>query len=163
MKKQIRVIAFTALSCLPLSGFSATATTSFPVTATVLNVCTVAALPLAFGNYDPTSSTATDGTSTISVLCTLSQAYNLRLSQGVNGSGVTARKVIRTSGTELLPYTLYRDSSRTLNWGITDATDTLDVTGTGVAQVHTVYGRIPALTAVPAGAYTDTVTVTVNY
>ena len=163
MNKPVKALVFTALSCLPLSAFSATATTTLPVTATVLNVCTVSAVPLALGNYDPTSATATDGTSTITVLCTLSQAYNVRLSQGVNGSSVTARKMIRTSGTDLLGYTLYRDASRTLNWGITDATDTVDVTGTGVAQVHTVYGRIPASSAVAAGAYTDTVTVTVNY
>ncbi len=163
MKRQIKVLVFTALSCLPLSGFSATATTTFAVTATVLNVCTVSALPLAFGTYDPTSATATDGTSTITVLCTLSQAYNVRLSQGVNGTGVTARKMILTAGSDLLPYTLYRDASRTLNWGITDATDTVAGTGTGVAQTHTVYGRIPINAAVAAGAYTDTVTVTVNY
>lgn len=163
MKRQIKVLALTALSCLPLPGFSATATTTFPITATVLNVCTVSALPLAFGNYDPTSATATDGTSTISVLCTLSQAYTVRLSQGVNGTAVSARKLIRTSGTDLLGYALYRDSSRTLNWGITDATDTLAATGTGLAQTHTVYGRVPAGAAVAAGAYTDTVTVTVNY
>lgn len=163
MKTPIKALALAVLSCLPLSAFSATATTTMPVTATVLNVCTVAALPLAFGNYDPTSATATDGSSTISVLCTLSQAYTLRLSQGVTGTAVTARKLIRTSGTELLGYSLYRDSSRTLNWGVTDATDTVDATGTGLTQTHTVYGRIPAGAAVAAGAYTDTVTVTVNY
>lgn len=146
-----------------MPAFSATATTTIPVTATVLNVCTVSALALAFGNYDPTSATATDATTTLAVLCTLSQGYTVRLSQGVTGTAVTARKLIRTSGTEVLGYSLYRDSSRTLNWGVTDATDTVDATGTGLTQTHTIYGRIPAGASVAAGAYTDTVTVTVNY
>lgn len=163
MKKQTRIAVFTALSSLPLTGFSATATTTMPVTATVLNVCTVAALPLAFGNYDPTSATATDGSTTVTVVCTLGQSYNVRLSQGTNGTGVTARKMIRTSGADLLNYALYRDSSRSQNWGITDLTDTVDATGTGIVQTHTVYGQIAAGSAVQAGAYTDTVTVTVDY
>lgn len=163
MKMPIKALTLAVLSCLPLSAFSATADTTMAVTSTVLGVCTVTAAPLAFGTYDPTSSAATDGTSAVTVLCTLDQAYNVRLSQGVNGSSVTARKMIRTTGTELLSYSLYRDSSRTLNWGVTDSTDTLDSTGTGLDQIHTVYGRIPAGANVPAGAYTDTVTVTVNY
>lgn len=163
MKTQIKALAFTVMSCLPLSAFSATADTTMAVSSTVLSVCTVTAAPLALGNYNPTSSTATDAASSVTVLCTLNQAYNVRLSQGVNGSSVTARKMIRTSGTELLSYSLYRDSARTLNWGVTDATDTLASTGTGLDQIHMVYARIPARASVPAGAYTDTVTVTVNY
>lgn len=163
MKTPIKALTLAVLTCLPLPAFSVTETTTMPVTATVLNVCTVSALALAFGNYNPTSATATDATTTISVLCTLSQAYTVRLSQGVNGIAVTARRLIRTSGTDLLGYSLHRDSARTLNWGITDATDALAATGTGLTQTHTVYGRIPAGAAVAAGAYTDTVTVTVNY
>lgn len=147
----------------PLAASAATATTTFAVTATVLNVCTVAATNLAFTSYDPTSATANDGTSTISVTCTLNAPYTVSLSQGTNGTAVTARKMLRTGATDLLAYSLYRDSARTLNWGVTAGTDTASGTGSGLLQTLTVYGRMPAAAVVPAGAYADTVTVTVNY
>ncbi len=164
--RHLRTAAFSALAVAALSpaaALAATATTTFNVTATVLKVCTVSAGTLAFGNYDPTAATPTDGTSTISVLCTLSTPYTVRLSQGANGSSVTDRQMIGGGGSDTLAYSLYRDASHTQNWGETDTTDTLDVTGTGVLQAHTVYGRIAAQTTAPVGSYSDTVTVTVNY
>ncbi|HVT35490.1 MAG TPA: spore coat U domain-containing protein [Nevskiaceae bacterium] len=148
---------------MPPAATASQATSSFLVTATVLNVCTVTATALPFTNYDPTASGNDDATTTVSVLCTLSTPYTVRLSQGVNGTSVTARKMIRTLGTETLTYSLYRDAARSQNWGVTDGSDTASGTGTGLLQNITVYGRITSGAAVPAGAYTDTVTVTVNY
>jgi len=148
---------------VPAVALADTATNTFNVTATVLKVCTVSAGNLAFGNYDPTAATPTTGTSTVSMLCTLNTPYNVRLSQGANGTGVTDRKMIGGGGSDTLAYSLYRDASYTQNWGITDTTDTVDGTATGVLQTHTVYGRIAAQTTAPVGSYSDTVTVTVNY
>ena len=152
-----------AVAAAPVAATASTATTSFMVTATVLNVCTVTATPLAFISYDPTAAGNDDASTTIAVVCTLSTPYTVRLSQGVNGSSVTARKMVRTLGSELLPYALYRDSGHTQNWGITDGTDTASGTGNGLTQNISVFGRIAPGASVPAGAYTDTVTVTVNY
>lgn len=155
------------LSAVVLAGASAaqaaSTATTFTVTTTVIDVCAVSASNLGFGNYSPIGGSALDGTSTISVTCTLGTAYNVRLDQGANGASVTDRLMLRDSGSETLPYYLYRDAGRTQNWGVTDNTDTLSSTGTGVSQGHTVYGRIPAAGNVPAGSYSDTVNVTVNY
>ena len=151
------------LAAVPLTSPAATATTSFTVAATVLTSCTVVAVALPFGNYDPTSSSPTDSSTTVSVLCTAGTAYNLRLGQGANGTGVSARKMIRAGGSDLLAYSLYRDASHTLNWGETDGTDTLVGSATGLLQLHTVYGRIASGLSAPAGVYSDSVTVTVNY
>ncbi len=62
-----------------------------------------------------------------------------------------------------MKYALYSDSGRTTVWGNTVGTNT--VSGTyAIAQLPlTVYGSIPAGQSIPAGNYTDTVTVTITY
>ncbi|HUP91869.1 MAG TPA: spore coat U domain-containing protein [Solimonas sp.] len=161
MKRVALAAGLLAAAAAP--SYAATATTSFNVTASVIDVCTVTASTLAFGTYNPIAATNLDGTSTVGVLCTLNTPYNVRLAAGTNGSSVTARKMIRASGTELMSYSLFRDSSRSQNWGVTDNTDTSNGTGSGLLQNITVYGRIPASENVPAGSYSDSVLVTVNY
>lgn len=145
---------------------AATATGSLTVSATVLTSCTVTPGALAFGNYDPTSATATDATASIVVLCTAGTAYTLALDAG-QGSGATpaARKMTRVSAADLLSYSIYNDSGRTTNWGNTSGTGALTGTSSLVSltQTFTAYGRIPVSQAVPAGAYTDSVTVTLSY
>lgn len=162
--KNLKAFGALALLLASSAASAATATGSFAVSATVLNVCTVTALPLTFGNYDPTSSSNTDATTTITVLCTLGNPYTVALDKGTNGTAVTARQMlISGGGTTKLNYALSRDASHTLNWGQTVGTDTASGTGTGLAQSLTVYGRITASQAVSAGIYADTVNVTVNY
>lgn len=162
IRKSFRVLAVAAgVALIPTVASAATATTTFLVTTTVLNTCIVAATPLAFGAYDPTSATDTDATNAITVTCTASAPYNVGLDKGTNGTSVTAR--LMKQGSDTLPYALYSNAGRTTNWGNTVGTDTVTGTGTGILQTYTVYGRIPHGAAVPSGAYTDTVTVTVTY
>lgn len=161
IRTSLKPLAFAAAALLPVAAWPATATTTMAVTTTVLNSCIVVALPLAFGNYDPTSATDTAGTTTVSVTCTSGVPYDVGLDKGTNGASVTTRKMI--SGGNLLPYALYRDSSHTLNWGTTIGTDVSHGVSLGVLQAVTVYGLIPKNATVPSGAYTDTVNVTVTY
>lgn len=147
----------------PHAAQAATTTTTFAVTATVQPSCTVSATPLAFGSYNPLSATPLDATSTITVNCTTGTSYTVGLNAGgTSGATVTTRQMLLS--TNSLNYTLYRDTGRTNNWGNTPGTDTpASATATTTAATLTVYGRIPALQNVPAGNYTDSVTVTVNY
>jgi spore coat protein U-like protein len=161
IRTSLKPIALATIALLPTAAMAATTTTTMAVSATVISACIVAATPMAFGNYDPTSATATTSTSVISVTCTSAAPYNVGLDKGANGSSVTAR--LLKVGANTLPYSLYSDASRTVNWGNTVGTDTVTGTGSGILQNVTVYGRIPAGATVPAGAYTDTVTVTVTY
>ena len=102
---------------------AATATTTFQVSATVLTACAVTANPLNFGNYDPTSATALDITTTFSVLCTVGTSFTVGLNAGTtSGSTVTNRRMV--NGANLLNYSLFRDAGRTNNWGNTPGTDT---------------------------------------
>lgn len=160
--KSISAAGLAACLTMPGLAFATTATGSLTVTATVTTACSIVALPLAFGNYDPTSSTDLNGSTTATLTCTPGTAYKIGMDAGAgSGATVTLRKM--TSGSNTLNYKLYRDSARTLNWGNTPGTDTLDGTATLLTTLINIYGTIPNSQAASAGAYTDTVTVTVTY
>lgn len=146
--------------------FAATATTTFTVTATVADSCSVAATDLAFGSITPVDNIDFDSTSTVTVTCSNGTSYNTGLDEGSNSSGstVSTRRMSDGGAPNYLAYQLYSDSGRSTVWGKTIATDTVTGTGDGTGQVLTVYGRVPAgQQTVPTGSYSDTVTVTVTF
>ena len=60
-----------------------------------------------------------------------------------------------------LNYQLYSDSARGTVWDNVTGTT---LTGSGIAQGLTVYGRLPGgQLSAPAGAYSDTITATVSF
>jgi spore coat protein U-like protein len=138
----------------------ATATTTFSVTSTVLSACTITANALNFGTY---SGVLINSTSSVSVTCTKTTAYNVGLSAGLaTGATVTNRSMTGPSSA-LLGYTLFSNAGQTTNWGNTVGTDTLAGTGSGALQALSVYGQVPAGRYVRPGSYTDTITATVTY
>lgn len=142
---------------------AATAPGTLAVTAVVLNVCIVATTPVVFANYTLLQS---DVSGLITVTCTGAPAsYNIGLGAGAApGATTSTRKMTSLTTATLLDYGLFRDAARSQNWGSTIGTDTLDVTAPGLIGVFTVYGRLPAnQNSVAAGAYLDTVAVTVTY
>lgn len=153
------VLAFALISN---AAQAATATTSFAVSAVVASGCAVTALPLAFGAYDAAGSSQLDATTSVTVLCTLGTAYNVGLNAGT-GSGATVATRKLTNGANTLNYTLYGDSNHTTVWGNTVGTNTVSGTYTLAQPAYTVYGRIASGQVVPAGTYTDTITVTITY
>lgn len=156
-------VAVTSILLSAVSTVSAaTATTTFQVDATVISGCNVSATNLSFGNYDPLSLLDQDGTSTITVQCSLGTTYDIGLDPG-SGSGATVAARKMTKGADTLTYSLYRDLARLLVWGNTVDSDTHSGIGTGLSIPHVVYGRIPAGQNVNTGSYTDTVTVTVTF
>ncbi len=150
---------------LPLAGVAeaGTAQTTMGVSATVQNSCMASATPLAFGNYDPVIATPNTATSSITVTCTTGTSFVVGLNPGTAaGATVTTRQM--SNAAQRLNYSLFSDVGRTTNWGNTAGVDTpAAVTATGTASVITVYGRIAAQQNVPAGPYSDTVTITVTY
>ena len=159
---KLRLVAFAAAcnaALLTAPTQAATSTGSLTVTATVASTCSVNSPTLAFGTYNPAS--VSDSTTDISVTCTNTTPYTVGLDAGSGtGASVTDRKMM--NGANLLNYTLYSDAGRTANWGNTTGV-WKSATGNGAAQVHTVYGRIPASQYVDPGSYSDTVVITVTY
>ena len=145
-------------------AMAATATATFPVTANVIDSCTVDATPLAFGNYNGISGAVLDGVSTISPICTVGTSYVISLDCGMgSGAWVTSRKLSGPGGATL-SYGIFTDVTHMTAWG--DGTGVSVVradTGTGTARPLNVYGSIPAGQSVAVGSYSDTITVTVTY
>jgi spore coat protein U-like protein len=137
-----------------------TATTSFTVTAIITKSCSVSATNLAFGGY---SGALLKSTSTISVSCTNTTAYNVGLNAGLATGATVTNRSMTGPGSALLHYDLFSNSGYTTNWGNTVGTNTLAGTGNGATQPLTVYGEIPAGQFVTAGSYTDTIIVSVSY
>ncbi|MGY0611665.1 MULTISPECIES: Csu type fimbrial protein [unclassified Luteimonas] len=147
------------------TGGTAGTPSAFPflARATVPNRCVIStATNLSFGAVPGLIGTNRDRNSSVTMTCTGRTAWNMALDQGQNAAGAARRMRRGTSG-DYVGYELYRNAARTQRWGATPGVDTVQGTGTGGAQTLTVFGRVPAGQAVPAGAYRDVVTVTVTY
>lgn len=134
---------------------------SVGISASVAAKCTVGvATDLDFGNVPGLLRTASDNASLVRMTCTNRAAYQVGLDNGKNAIGGVRRM---SSGSGFVTYDLYQDIPRSQHWGNTLNTDTAPGTGSGSEQTMTVYGRVPAQTAVRAGVYNDVITVTVTY
>ena len=163
MKQRIAVLLlFGMMPWAELHAQAQTATTTFRVTAKVQAVCEITATDLTFGTYTSQGATPLQATTLLRATCTPGSTYNVGLNEGTSpGATVNARKMV--SGAQALNYQLYSDTSRTTIWGNTTGTDTVTGVGTGLAVDHTVFGAVPAAQVVPAGDYSDTITVRVYY
>ncbi len=134
--------------------------------------CTVSAVPVVFGGHNPLNSSPTTSTGRVTVTCqpapvAVLQSYVVTLTSG--GSGTYAQRTL-ASGANRMNYQLYRDASLSNVWGDGSA-GSVKVFGGYLLDVmwpvsfsHTVYGSIPSpQPSVRAGAYVDTITVTVTY
>ena len=145
---------------------------ALPGLAAAQTTCTFSSNPgMGFGSYDDASPVPTNSTADVVVRCArnggpASVDVTLRLGPSA-GSGTIAARQLR-SGANALNYNLYRDGARTLVWGQTAGVDTVTMTINGIPNngsrngTFTIYGRIPALENAPAGAYTDSVQMTVS-
>ena len=138
------------------------ATASMGVSGTVVTVCTVTAVPVAFGNVAVSGTTA--GTGTVKVTCTDGGTYTVALDDGVNA--VAGQRTL-INGTNALKYELYSDSGTSQRWGHTVGTDLISGIGNGSEQDLPVYGLIASGQTLVSGpgslAYADTITVSVAY
>lgn len=158
------------LSLVILSATAAawadTKTTTFNVLLTITKACnfTTAASDVDFGSQLSTA-TNVQNLGNLRVTCTKGTGYNLGLSAGAGtGATVAARKMkgVTAGNTDEVPYTLYRESARTSNWGNTVGTDTVTGVGTGIEQTIPVYGTVPSANFA-ADNYKDVITATVTY
>ena len=147
-----------ALAMTAASALAQTKTAQFAVRASVVADCQVTANDLDFGTYS--SASAATGSNTINLKCTPGSAATVSLDGGSSGNP-QARHM---TGPANLNYQLYRDA------GHTDPINTAGMAfqlkgtdNTGQSVNYPVYGQVPSGQTVPAGNYTDTVRVTVNY
>lgn len=121
--------------------------------------------PVVFGAYDVFDPDPVDSTGAITIECSdvgVADTVRLELDGGA-ASGFAPRTLI--GGAVGLAYNLYLDAGRSAVWG--DGTGGSAPYGPlrpdeGTTTIP-VYGRVPAGQDVPAGAYADTVTVTLQF
>lgn len=157
-------LAATPLFLFALPAYGQDSSTSMPVSATVLENCTVLSTNMAFGPITEVGAGNVDATATISLTCTANAGYDVQLNDGENALA-GQRRLTNNAGDHFLNYDIFQNAGYTDRWGDERGVDTVsgtaDILGT---ETLTAYGRIPAGVAkVPAGLYTDTITVTVNF
>lgn len=159
-----RFVVLATLLTLPAIGSAQTATTNLTVSAVVQAACSIDAAALNFGTYN-NPNVDLDQNTTITVRCTQGASFWVGLGAGLNAAATRQM----TDGTNFLGYELYRSAAdRTANtvWDNADPGAALHVAaGLAGYQAYSVdlFGRIPANQWVPAGNYSDTVVMTVNF
>lgn len=138
--------------------------------------CSITAVNLDFGAYNPVATGPDDAVGTVGVTCRYVNTarridYTVTLSSGANAAGFSSRQL--TSGTtSRLGYNVFVDAARTRVWGNGSA-GTVIASGSmtvGPGQgnatrsvTHTVYGRIPALQDAVPGSYSDRLVLTLTF
>ena len=164
-KNVLYVIGLAAL--MSSAALAGSASANLTPSTTITNNCVITGGSLNFSSYDPLGGAAVTGNTTFAIQCTnLMTAPNVLLNQGLNDNTGTlaapARRLIATVGETpyYLNYNLYSDTFTTVWEGVTGVTSP---TPNGTAQNMTVYGKIASGQNVPAGTYSDTVVISVNF
>jgi spore coat protein U-like protein len=126
--------------------------------------CSIVTTAVAFGTYNVFSTAPSDSTGSVRFNCN-GGAHNVQITISRGQSGTYAQRTLRRSG-ESLGYNLFLDAGRSTIWG----------DGSGGSQAYfggnppnnqdvtvTMYGRVPAGQDISAGAYSDSVSVTINF
>jgi len=157
------------LSAALLSGLLAIGIAApSPALACTLCSCTATATNIAFGSYDPTSSTPSDTSGMVTVNCTglISLFGSVDIASSAGSSGNAAQRTLR-QGTNTLNYNLYVNGARTIVFGDGSAgTQKITTPLNGLlffGQSAFIYGRIPARQWARAGIYSDAVVITITY
>ena len=155
MKKIVIVLVAMMFVLATASAFAETATSSLQVSANVAASCRISSVTnVVFTNpYDPTDPANNDsGTGDFSFRCTRGTSYDLY----ITGTRQMA------SGGDTLNFELYTNAARTTTWP-SSSPGVTGTSGSNAPITRDIYGRINALQDVQAGAYTGTVTITVQY
>ena len=154
---------------ITVPAYAATDTATMAVSTAVSMSCTIAAGAMTFASYDPTAAADNDATATITSTCTAGGAAVITMGQGdrsrIGSTDSIPLRAMYSGGDagEHLLYELYSDSAGGTVWGNTEGSGKA-ITADGTAQNFTAYGRIPKnQTGVSAGAFSDSVAVTLTY
>lgn len=118
--------------------------------------------PVAFGSYTSGMAMPLDSVGQLDVSCAGMAQVRILMGRGTGGS--LSPRTLR-SGSLQLSYGLYLDSARTAAWGDgTEGTSAyVGMLQAGQVTRIPVFGRIFGRQAIPAGRYTDQITVTIVF
>lgn len=160
MKLVPSLLAGALLVGLTGSAFAGEASSTIPVTATVIPACAITAANMQFaavGNISPESGFAGETTQAVLALTcndtSLSATVELDKQPMLNS----------TDGVTAISYNLFQDAALSLPWGTTADNTAMTLVSAYGANPLTVYGQIPAQPNVVAGVYSAPITATVSF
>ncbi|MDB2564247.1 spore coat U domain-containing protein [Amylibacter sp.] len=164
-QRNIRISIALAILAGTVGFNSASFATTFEVKTNVVGACTLTTTDLDFGEYVTTAETVTTAQSKITHTCTAGTSGTIKISQGSTSNGdstdaLPLREMMNDS-VNPLAYTISAIPSG-VSWGNTTDEGT-DFDSDGSATEVDVFGEIATGLPVFAGAYTDTLTVTIQY
>jgi spore coat protein U-like protein len=167
MLKKVAFAAAASAALFSAPAMAGTATTTMGVSATINGTCSVTANPIAFGTVLLTNAN-TPASGSVSVNCTNGVAYVVGIDNGnfpgipLGAPAVDTHGRQMDSGGNKLHYNIFTDAGHATEVGNVGA-ENISGTGTGAAIVTTIFGLMPIQATPPAGAYADTLNVTVTY
>ena len=153
--RRIALAVLAALTLVP-SAARANATTTFTVNATVTNNCTISApASVNFASWDMAAATSVTGV--LTVACTKGASYSMTLASANAWT-------MKGAGTDALTYVIYQpkadgSADTTTQWNTTP----YSYTSTSRAAKGLTFTASVQPQDVAAGAYSDTVTATINF
>lgn len=155
------------LSAMSNVTLAETASSTLPVSATVINSCAVLSPGAATTiSYDPTIATALTLKTSAQVRCTRGAAVTLSYDQGVHGaSGSTCASPLRQAGKsngDMLGYAIL-DGSTQNPWGCGPSNGVGFTADSAAPASFNVTIQVPSQQDVSPGTYTDTVTLTASF
>ena len=126
--------------------------------------CNVESTSVAFGTYNVFATAPVESTGAVLLNCN-GGAKNVRVSISRGQSGSYAPRALRRA-TESLGYNLFLDASRSTVWGDGTGGSSAYLVGNPPNNKNTditIYGRIFAGQDISAGAYSDSVAVTIDF
>lgn len=168
MKKSPGFIAAGILLLAGVAGktYAGSASTTIPVTATVVQSCTIGSGTMGFGQYDAigaNSAADLDATGSVTVACTKgASGVSIGIDPGVNS--VNGQRYMKgASHGDTLAYNLFQDAAHTTAWDNNTHKFSLTAPTSSASQVLSIYGVVPKSQNISVDSYTDTVTATINY
>lgn len=164
MKHPVSVLFVAALAAASASApaRAGEASAAMPVSLSVSEGCSIAATPMEFAMASASGASARSQ-ATVALACSPHTTYEIAIDRGDNPRGGKRRMANSKTGSTIA-YEVYRDAARTLRWGDNFGSDTVGgrVEGGGPV-VHIAYGEVAPGERIAAGAYADTLVVTVSF
>lgn len=165
-KSKIMLAVLASTMFIGAQAYAATASTTFGVSANILANCEISATDMNFGNV--ILALGSQSTSTITLICPPGVNGYVRLNEGLHDINFSGQRNVSqvVNGTDAyVGYDLFIDSSRTTRFTPFGSVGFggVAIAGNGSAETITVYGDIPIQAAQPAGLYTDTIAVRLDY
>jgi spore coat protein U-like protein len=167
MFKKVAFLAFVGAIGASSSAFAVQTSQNMTVSATITPACTLNAVgALNFGAaLLTTNGPNIDIAKTLTVDCTANIPYNIGMNSGANNAGAVRRM---SNGTAFLTYEVYTDATCTTPVGaVTVGSSANNINSVGDTSLatnsHPICARLPTQTTPGTGAFTDTVSVTINY